>query len=344
MNRERIDHLVEQKKEKLPMDVSIITPEEGLTAETQANWLVSLLCQMYFEHGITKNTDKLVEDIRRGDCRLWFAVKNNQPIASAALIKQSDGSVEVGRAVSFQNGVGGLLMLLAAADHLEKSRTPLVAEVRISDDFLGIPSGTATQTISLSHLQLRPQAVVPAFNHGRPNRQEMFVFSSSQVIQPGEPLFLPDDLGVIKELMETAIAVADGVIPSGLRIETRSETSSNIGWSLVQTEPFSVVIPDRRGGNLAVSLAAAEDRSPFTMIPISARPMRAGAIVECLNAGFVPCGFDRNLDNNGHLVLLLGRLKNGTKLAPIKLVGRVISPKVGRGIMAVDEELRRRII
>ena len=51
--------------------------------------------------------------------------EEGRPIGSAALIKQSDGS-GVGRAVSLHKSVGGLLMLMAVADHLAPT-TPVVA-------------------------------------------------------------------------------------------------------------------------------------------------------------------------------------------------------------------------
>ena len=97
-NESRIRTSYQSKKEELPLGITIVTPEDGLVDEVQADWLTFLLCQMYVEHGITKNRDRLLADIAVGNCKIWFALKEGRPIGSAALIKQSDGSVEVGRA------------------------------------------------------------------------------------------------------------------------------------------------------------------------------------------------------------------------------------------------------
>ncbi|KKT61137.1 MAG: hypothetical protein UW56_C0032G0004, partial [Candidatus Collierbacteria bacterium GW2011_GWD1_44_27] len=155
-----MESVIERKTERLSKEVLIVSPEDNLTQDIQAEWLAQLLSTMYVEHGITKRRDSLLRDIADGNCKLWFAVKDEKPIGSAALVRQSDGSVEVGRAVSLENGVGGLLMLLAAQHHMMNAETPLVAEVRVSDEFEGVPSGEATQTVCFKHLGLIPQATV----------------------------------------------------------------------------------------------------------------------------------------------------------------------------------------
>lgn len=147
---ENIKFKIEEKAHSLPNDVSIVGPEDDISADTQADWLISLLSKMYVEHGITKRRTQLVEDIEKGKSALWFATKNDGLIASAALVVQSDGAVELGRAVSLERGVGGLLMLLAAKEHLENSTEPLVAEVRLANEYEGIPSGEATQKFALN--------------------------------------------------------------------------------------------------------------------------------------------------------------------------------------------------
>src|SRR3989344_5986562 len=171
MDLEKLTQIIRHKSKSLPEGVNIISPEE-LPSETKADWLITLLSRMYVEHGITKHRDQLVVDIDSGNCRIWFATKDNLPIGSAAQVKQSDQAVEIGRAVSLTNGVGGLLMLLAASDHFSRSDQPLVAEVRIADDFMGIPSGEATQVICFKHLAMIPHACIPASNHGNPTARK----------------------------------------------------------------------------------------------------------------------------------------------------------------------------
>lgn len=339
MNKERIDLLVEQRKEKLQQGVSIITPDDGLSAETVADWLVSLLSEMYVQHGITKNWERLWLDIESGNCKLWFAVKNERPVASAALIKQTDGSVEIGRAVSQLNGVGGLLMLMAVADHLSRSSDPVVAEIRVSDQFEGVPSGEATQIVCFKRLGLVPHALVPAFNHGRPNRQEMFLFSTSEQITQGEPIFLPTEFRHL--IGRTAVEVANDALPWETAVRETAERKPALVWTIVQTEPFCVVVPDNDGNRSLTSvLREAEKVSAFTLTPLSTSPSNASSIAECMLSGFVPCGFDRNLAPDGHPVLLLGKLRKGTLLAPIKIVSGLFSPRMANAINEINSSFR----
>lgn len=343
MKTEQIESVIKEKKEKLQPGVEILTAEDGIPSELQAEWLAFLLEQMYVEHGIMKRKEGLLRDINDGTCKLWFAVKDGLPIGSAALIKQSDGSFEVGRAVSFEKGVGGLLMLSAASHHLSTAEGPIVAEVRLSDDFEGVPSGEATQTICFKHLGLNPQALVPAFNHGEPNRQEMFVFSSSNKIKAEGPIIFPEDKNSLDFLIGTAIGLTKGSFRDEMSIRTSSEFQKKSGWSLVNKEPFSVVVPDGSGTKLKMAIREAEDTSPFTLVPISTTTEHAADIMECLNNGFVPCGFDRNIDKDGHPVILLGKLRQGTLLAPIKIVSSFFTPEKIQSLNKIDESFRSRL-
>jgi len=339
MNKEQLESVIERKTEQLSREVVIISPEDNLPFDIQAEWLTQLLSTMYVEHGITKRRDSLLQDIARGNCRLWFAVKGEKPIGSAALVKQSDGSVEVGRAVSLENGAGGLLMLLAAQHHMMNAESPLVAEVRISDGFGGVPSGEATQVVCFRHLGLIPQATVPAFNHGNPNRQEMFIFSSSKLIPSGLPAFFPDDMAGFNLLTEIAVPMSKESFDEGLEIK-QGRSSRLTNWTLAEKQPFSVILPDKSGVKFELVVKEAEKYSQFTLIPMSANPNNTMAILESLDMGFIPCGFDRNRDKDGFPVILLGKLKKGTLLAPIKIVSGVLDPSVVKAIQNIDQKFR----
>jgi len=339
MNKEQVESVIERKTEQLSKEVLIISPEDNLPQDIQAEWLTQLLSAMYVEHGITKRRDSLLRDIASGNCRLWFAMKGDRPIGSAALVRQSDGSVEVGRAVSLENGVGGLLMLLAAQHHMMNADSPLVAEVRVSDEFGGVPSGEATQIVCFRHLGLNPQAAVPAFNHGNPNRQEMFVFSSSQLIPCGLSAFLPEDRASRELLLRTAVAMSRRSFGGDLSIRS-GESTKEMKWTVADKLPFSVIVPDRAGVKFEMAIREAESSSQFTLVPLGASPANTTGIMECLNLGFVPCGFDRNRDKDGFPVLLLGKLKKGTLLAPIKIVSGVLEPDVAEAIQGIDRRFR----
>lgn len=340
MNKESIGRLVEEKMERLPDGVSILGPDSSLAPEIQADWLVDLLSRMYVQHGITKNWERLWLDIVGEDCKLWFAVRDGLPIASAALIKQTDGSVEIGRAVSLLNGVGGLLMLSAVIDHLSHSDVPLVAEVRISDQFLGIPSGEATQVVCFRHLGLDPRALVPAFNHGEPNRQEMFLFSSSEKIAVSAPLILPENRMIERFIRKTALAIAANGFEQVPEVLLAKEELTKSKWGVVFQEPFSLVIPEKSGLLIRTVVDAVEEVSPFMLAPVPADGNHVAEMLDCLTTGFIPCGFDRNPDKNGHPVILFGKLRSGTRLAPIKIVSGVFTPQVEAAINEIDQMFR----
>jgi len=339
-----IDNKINQKIARVPDNISIVTPGDMIPAQIQADWLILLLCRMYTEHGITKRRDQLIKDIEHQDCKTWFAVKEGKPVASAALVAQTDGSREIGRAVSLENGVGGLLMMMAAKEHLSTSASPLVAEVRVADEYLGVPSGEATETICLKHLGLTPHALVPAFNHGSPVRQEQFLFSSSQPLTVAETVALPEDRHSSNLIRSTAIALAENRFHKKIRVEACSNHRESLGWDVVMTSPFSVALPSKKSSaNLEKILDFTESQSAFTLLPIEARPEAVGAITECLNQGFVPCGVDRNLGEHGHPVILLGKLRANTLLAPIKINKDVVTPEEALAIAIIDQAFRQKL-
>lgn len=343
MNKENIGLQIDRKKEALPTGIVVFGPEDNLSVQTQADWLTSLLCKVYVQHGITRNREKLESDIESGVCRIWFGVKDGQPISSAAVIKQADGSTEIGRAVSLVKGVGSLLRFMAIADHLANSSGPIISEVRVADDFEGIPSGEATQVVCFKHLGLIPQALVPAFGHGAPFRQEMFLFSASARIKKGEPILLPDDRSSLDLLMKTALAVASGSWDEDQVFGVDRVIKQTRKWNLVKSEPFGIMVPANVGNKLEIVLMEAERLAPFCLVPLSMGLGNSVALMDCLNRGFIPCGFDRNLDSNGQPVLLLGKLREGTRLAPIRLVSDLFGARVVGGVTTIDTGFRRQL-
>jgi hypothetical protein len=343
MSIDHIQSIIKQKQAILAPGINIVTPESGIDPRTQADWLASLLARMYVEHGITKRIEQLESDIASGACRVWFATRKGQPVASAAQVRQSDGAVEIGRAVSMENGgVGGLLMLLAAHDHLSHSDAPLVAEVRVSNEFLGVPSGEATQKICLDHLELKPHALVPAFNHGAPNRQESFLFSSSQSIDTlSEPIALPPHKNSLNFIASTAIALAANRFHPHSRIQESSNHRPLPGWDTINNVPFGIAVPNPQAhSRLETVVAASEQTRNFTLLPVESTPANTPAITECLNLEFVPLGIDRTLGPNGHPVLLFGRLKRGTLHAPINLVDGLLPQAEKMAVIRIDRATR----
>src|SRR3989344_4552490 len=148
MNKEMLNEQLASIEMRNP-EVLLLSPR-SLTSEETATKLVGLLQAMYVEHGITKNKEKLVDDITAGNVLTWFVKKDGKFVATASLIKQSDGAWELGRAVSMDrgNGIGKKVILEALKFHLENhSGAALTAEARAAAEFEGIPSGLATQKI-----------------------------------------------------------------------------------------------------------------------------------------------------------------------------------------------------
>ena len=312
----------------------IITPEDGLPVELQAKWMIKLLQFMYTEHGISRSPQKLMLSIESGNCRCWFILERNEPVAMSALVLQSDGSVELGRAVAISPGLGlgGIAMMRAGLDQIERGSTPLVAEVRVADKFRGIPSGEATQKILFGDFGLTPHALVPMFGHGNPFREEMFALATSQNRADSEGSFIPENKAASK-LLQAAMKLSNNIFAG--RVRSHNSDRLNLGFDLVQTEPFALVLPSRNGNKLETTEKASFKESKFALLPIELSPENTDLILGCLEAGWVPCGVDRNLGGKGHPVLLLGKLKEGTLLAPIK-IGRDLGKQNTGALTRID--------
>lgn len=320
MNRlETLIHKREAKAEKVGSGIELFTPESGIGSQVQAGWMIAVLSQIYFEHGITANVPALEAAIASGDCRCWFAVKDDQPVACSALIKQADGSVELGRAASLAQGkgVGGILMLDSAIDHFTQSDMPLVAEVRTAAEFNGVPGSEATQVIMFKHIGLEPHAIVPMFGHGKPHRQEQFILGTSQVIEESEPMWWPMDQTAHNALDLTIGKMVRGKFLKNPRVNQRIAIRLFPGWEVDLENPFAIV---KFAGGSGVDLEKASDKAlaekPFVLMPIAATPENTGLINLALGDNFVPCGVDRQLDENGFPVLLFGKLSPKVSLAP----------------------------
>lgn len=97
------------------------------------------------------------------------------------------------------------------------------------------------------------------------------------------------------------------------------------------------------GCGIEKTIREAELNSAFTLAPVEAAPENAGAILECLNQGFVPCGIDRQLGPNGRPILMLGKLRQGTLYAPIKVLKDSIQPEEEAAVNKIDQIFRRKL-
>lgn len=283
-----------QKAQSFPGELAILGPND-LDPDRAAETFIDLLQQTYVNHGLSQNPALFGSGIRNHQIEPFVVTRDNQPVACAALIKQSDGTSELGRAVSIENstGVGKIAMLSAALS----TNDHLVAEVRLADFFGDIPSGEATQKICFGVLGLVPHAIVPAFAHGDPLRNEMFGFAAEQVKL------------INSSPTQTALCALAGRNPADL--------PKNI--QLVQKTPFKVAVPSDNGLNTDDFHRASRYGEPgCSMVIAEATDQNLSTIAWLMAHDFVLSGVDRNLGENGLPVLLLATLAHGTMLAPTK--------------------------
>jgi hypothetical protein len=62
----------------------------------------------------------------------------------------------------------------------------------------------------------------------------------------------------------------------------------------------------------------------------------------CLKNGFVPCGIDRHLNQDGHPILLFGRLQENINLAPSHLLDNFLDRETAKAITQIDKMFRQR--
>ncbi len=298
MNIQKIERelsLAWKKVNGFPGAVELMRPET-LDPSFAAQTIIALLQATYTQHALSRDPSKLINDIESRAVQPWIVSRGGKPVACATLINQPDGSVELGRAVSVENGSGaGKVAMLEAAIHAGKNHLPLVAEVRLADEFLGIPSGAATQKICLEFLSLVPHAAFPPFCHGAPRRHEMFIFAAQQ---PS----LHEHTGFIHRARQSFIR--------------RGKTTPN-RLRLIQEQPFRLGVVD---GNGQVANEFAEiSRSSgngCTLVPVEVADGNLGTIHDLLDSGFLLVGSDRNLGPLGLPVVLLATLARGTLIAP----------------------------
>jgi len=326
MNKELLNEQIIKSNQRNP-DVRLFAPGELSVGKT-ADRLISLLQNLYIQHGITKNREGLEDDIRCGKVLTWFAVKNNEFIATASLVKQNDGSWELGRAVSLDrgNGIGKKAMLGALEFHLNNHRgLALIGEVRAADDFKGIPSGLATQKIFFDLINkiipTSPFAVAPLFSHGNPLRNEQFILTATDVDQTKT---ISEKIANVSENRST-----EGIVP---KLHSVTET------------PFRLLVPNDDGRNASEVIEESEHFNGCSLFPIEVTDKNIPLIgVLKNNINMVFCGVDRVLGKEGKPVLLIATLGfrsdalgRKTELAPTK-VSESLPVKCQEDIQKISE-------
>lgn len=323
MNKELLNEQLGITKERNP-EMHTLAPGD-LTSEETADNLISLLQAMYVEHGITKNRERLINEITNGNVLTWFAQKDGNFVATASLVKQTDGAWELGRAVSLErgNGVGKSVILEALKFHIENhSNTPLTAEVRGASEFEGIPSGLATQKIFFglinNILPITPFAVAPLFAHGSPVRNEPFILSATDV-KPGKT--------ITQNILET--------------INNRSTKGIIPRLHVVQTSPFRLAVPSDDGKDACKIAAESGDFNGCSLFPIEITDKNMPLIGMLLaNPNMVRCGIDRLSGINEKPVILIATIGFQGKLAPTQ-VSEALPTKIREDIQNIADRFSR---
>lgn len=262
---------------------------DPVTAATMTN---GLLQQVYKNHGISKFPKQLENDIVNSEVLPWIVTRDDKAVACAALVSQTDGRLELGRAVSIENGSGvGKIAMLSAASSCDPRQ--LVAEVRLAERFRGILGSEATQRICLDLLGLRIHALLPAFNHD--NRNELFGFSANQVIKKSNH----------------PIQAASQTFAS------RSMQGSERKLHLVQSLPFRVFTVADSGQD--IGSASSESRSKgagCTLVPVEVVDQNLATIKALLQHDFIVAGLDRTLGTEHKPILWLATVAREMILAP----------------------------
>lgn len=264
-----------------------------LDPATAASITIGLLQKVYKNHAISKSPDQLESDIQSHKVMPWIVTRDNNPVACAALVCQSDGSLELGRAVSIENGSGvGKVVMLSAASSCDPHR--LVAEVRLADNFRGIPGSEATQRICLDLLGLSIHALLPAFNHD--NRNELFGFAAARITRNNHH---------------------QPILTAHQTFVNRNMHGSRRKLQLVQSIPFRVFTVGDSGQD--IDLASSESRANgagCSLVPIEVVDQNLATIKALLDHDFIVAGLDRTLSAEQKPILWLATVAREMVLAP----------------------------
>ena len=332
-----LNRLIERKQKKLPENSIVLGPGEILPLEA-AVAMNKILSATYGRHNLMTSIEQLVENIESEKMLPWFIKQDDRPIACAALIINQD-SVEIGRIANHpQFGHNGSLLALEAFTfHQRNHNLPLVAEIRLSDNFKEIVGGQASQVTLLKHANMKPFAIMPAFHHPGPHgpdRQEFFCFCIDRRPEQHPPVFLPEILSkntLIRELKNSIFPFTQIVF-----VDTKEPLERE--FQIDTKPPFNMLQISSDG--LPFKQAMLEAEKPFTLATIPATPEFSSLTEFLVKKGFIPCG----LSWKDAPSLLLGKLRNSTTLAPLGLASNCFNENMQLAIVDLEKKFRQSVI
>lgn len=301
MNKENINRSL-KFKDGLNTSLELIEPGKISSMET-AQSTISLLKQTYTEHALSNDVRSLADSIENGNVITWLVKKDCKLIATTSLIKTGD-SWEGGRSVCIlpSQGIGGKLMRIRTKFHFENHHgQALIGEVRVADEFKGIPSGQATQQIWFKDLGILPHALAPLFQHGEPLRKETFALVSSNKSRK-----IPISLEVNEAI--------NNRIPKG----PISDLVVN------KNAPFNQIQPCSNGQKSEDVIAEATNNIKTSLFIIEATDQNLPLITQLMaSPDILLSGVDRSVGQNGLPVILFTTFKKGSLIAPSKISNSV---------------------
>ena len=313
--------------------------------ELAADIIIRILSANYGSHNITNNSEKLAIDIKEGNLLPWIT---RDETACAALIRQGDTDVEIGRAACVPKLAGGKSAPIVAAvarwqeaEVFPKSQI-LRAEIRTAKPTIEVPGGQATQAIFLRNLGFAPTAMGPFFHHGFPDRQEMFILANIIKDKEGfmnmaKSLSLPNNIFSSREEKEMFQRFWKSNFSSELPL-VNTDIHSTCHFSVKDVGPFIVLEPNQEQGGDWQTLITNHFKSGhrFALARLNLNnqnlPQLAKGVTDLRNAGFRLLGFEPVLTGDKwSMDLLMGRLS---------LVGRsnLVMPSFSEGVVSHETE------
>lgn len=330
---EHLNFLIKEKRKRLPEGAVILKPGD-IDPTTAAGAMTELLSAVYGRHNLLPSVEHLASQVQSEKVLPWFIEEQNHFVACAALIVH-EGRVEIGRAANHPEfgHNGSLLMLEAVAFHQQNFRLPLVAEIRLADNFEGIIGGQPSQVTLLKHVGMRPFAIMPAFHHPGPrgpDRQEFFCFCADQ--RPSQP----NHLFISKNLWQSSLirSLKDSIFPFTEVILVNPGELPEFRFQVDRAPPFNTLQTEPKG--LPLEEAMLKMQKPFTLATVPLDVKNSPVAEFLLREGYIPCGFDWRTP-----ALLMGQLKSGVILAPVGLAAGCLKEDIQMAILKLEGEFKK---
>ncbi len=285
-----------------------------INQEMQAQWMHTLLTAVYGKHALSSTEEQILKEIQDGRLIPRFGSEEGRLLRGAAFVI-GQNTIEIGRAANMPGANGGGVLMLEMAHEWEQDETekPLVAEIRMAQEFEGIAGGQGSQATLWGKAELIPQAFLTAFGHRGPfgpMRQELFGFSSREK-KPSDRItpnivMLPDLSETNAELIRHLLRI------NGFQTQLVLEKPDLTATAHIRRRafvPFNFFTLDDEEGVLVseVPRTKPQGENPFDLVVIPANHESLnGTASGLIRNGFQIAGI--SAPHEGELHFLFGRL------------------------------------